>query len=167
MRSLSEQLRQSARYHVDTAHGDFLSEMARAVAELEQRQLDHNVRDFHLKLGYPAPESVVMPFGAEADQLLRFRRSLLLEEVGELTESMGKRSLSDIAAETVDVVYVALGTLVSLGVPFRPFWDDIHRANMEKIPNPSGGKALKGPTWNPPRPSKVLHRIRTSGEVRS
>ena len=73
-------------------------------------------------------------------------------------------SLARIAAESADLVYVVVGTVVALGMPFMPFWRDVHRANMAKEQNPAGGKPIKPEGWIAPNPQKVLYRIRQHPE---
>lgn len=43
------------------------------------------------------------------------------------------QSLAGQADALVDLVYVALGTAVMLGLPWDPLWDDVQRANMAKV----------------------------------
>lgn len=63
--------------------------------------------------------------------------------------------LGDVA-ETVDglcdLIYVALGTAVAMGVDLWPVFREVHRSNMTKTPGDvrDDGKINKGPTYSPP-----------------
>lgn len=121
-----------------------LWDAAREVDDLV-RPLDEDVKRFHIKFGHPAPANPVLPKRAVMD----FRKALIREECEELCAAIDARDLGRIAQEAVDVVYVALGTLVMCGLRLAPFWEVVHRANMAKVSNP-GGKPLKPEGWVKP-----------------
>lgn len=73
----------------------------------------------------------------------------------------GRQDLAAQADALIDLDYVAKGTGVMLGLPWRALWDDVHRANMakstmrgsdgillEKIGKPKG--------WEPPHTEAIL-----------
>lgn len=105
-----------------------------------------DVSDFHKKFGHPAPDEPRLP----TLELMAFRKKLLREECEELCAAIDARNPSAIAAEAIDLVYVAVGTLVMCGLPFSSFWRLVQAANMAKAPNPSGGKPLKPEGWQKP-----------------
>jgi len=154
---LSQNLEVASRYATNAAHEGFLLDCVKQAKTLEDHGLEDDVRDFHEKFDHPAPDGVMLPHG---NNLLEFRIRLIEEEVGELIEAIRERSLASIAGEAVDVVYVVVGTLVALGVPFMPFWKAVHRANMGKEPNPEGGKPIKPEGWCPPRLGRLLYNLR-------
>ena len=119
--------------------------------------LDDDVRAFHKKFGHPAPKFAVLP----SDEVRAFRVKLIQEECHELCEALGRGSLSDIAAEAIDLLYVVIGTLVVCGLKVRPFWSLVQSANMMKIPNPDGGKPLKPAGWTKPDCAGLIKTIRT------
>lgn len=43
------------------------------------------------------------------------------------------KDIDDQADALIDLVYVAMGTAVMMGLPWEQLWDDVHRANMEKV----------------------------------
>jgi predicted HAD superfamily Cof-like phosphohydrolase len=54
-----------------------------------------------------------------------------------------------------DLIYVAVGTAISLGIPIDDVFAEVHRSNMSKT-GPDGkairradGKILKGPNYSP------------------
>jgi len=105
-----------------------------------------DVSAFHRKFGHPAPVDPHLP----SLELMSFRKKLLREECEELCAAIDARDPGAIAAEAVDLVYVAVGTLVMCGLKFSPFWDLVQAANMAKAPNPTGGKPLKPAGWKKP-----------------
>ena len=91
---------------------------------------------------------------------LEERISFLLEEVSELTTASDAQDLAGIADALVDIVYVAKGTAVMLGLPWAQLWNEVHRANMEK----EGGATtrhrkdlVKPPGWRPPDLTEILY----------
>lgn len=87
--------------------------------------------------------------------LIRFRMRLIREEYEELMRELGgllhttqpavaRDRLRKVLQESVDLCYVAEGTAVSLGLPFDEAFAAVHRSNMTKSVNPTGGKAIKG-----------------------
>lgn len=153
---LSILLDEAAAMGSSPAHSGFLRDCAVKARGLETRgELQEDVTAFHDKFGHRVG---LLPFLPGDETWWQFRGRLLAEEVNELQEAMAQRDLAAIAQESVDVVVVVLGTLVGLGIPFMPFWRDVHRANMSKEPNPAGTqlKPVKPKGWNPPRPKRVL-----------
>lgn len=158
---LSDALSSAADHSTSPPNTGFLRECARRAGELEysaSRSVDSDVRDFHLKFGHPAPE---FPVRHVERSLADFRIKLIREECEELCEAIVSRSMSKIAAEACDLVYVVVGTLVALGMPLMPFWRDVQRANMAKKINPAGGKPLKPVGWVGPNPARVLYNTKT------
>lgn len=147
------------------------------------------VRRFHLATGQPAPSTPTMP-DAET-RALRVR--LLLEEVLEYANASGlavhvdgaalgggcdfevrpyrdQPELAEMAHEATDVLYVALGAFVSMGVPARECFDEVGAANLRKAPGGvatvrADGKVLKPEGWVGPDVGAVLSRIATSPAV--
>jgi predicted HAD superfamily Cof-like phosphohydrolase len=123
-----------------------------AAAELRRtarhvRPWNEDVRDFQLRFGHFVSSRPTLP---DRD-VMALRQRLINEEFKELYQALESRDLPEIARESVDLVYVVLGTMESCGLEFRPFWDTIHAANMLKMPNPErNGKTLKPPGWVKP-----------------
>lgn len=71
----------------------------------------------------------------------------------------GDQNLDGQADALVDLVYVALGTAVQMGLPWTKLWDDVHRANMTKVRGASDRAhvdVVKPPGWQPPRTAEIL-----------
>lgn len=117
------------------------------------RPWNEDVRDFQAKFRHFVASRPTLP---DRD-VMALRQRLIHEEFQELYAALESRDLPEIARESVDLVYVVLGTMESCGLEFRPFWDMIHEANMLKIPNPvPNGKTLKPEGWVKPDPSRLI-----------
>ena len=120
------------------------------------------VRNFHLALGLPT---------ADAPRLLVLRRtgerSKWMRE--ELDEFESATTISQQADAMVDLMYLAVGTLVEMGVPPGRVFELVHTANMGKR-WPDGaarldaeGKVLKPPAWPSPDPGIEAYVRELSG----
>ena len=137
-----------------------------------------NVRDFHQKfglLGFDTP-------GHLSSGKLKERIEFMQEELNEFIEGCGliyvtdtdspgtpvlrlvdtkdDQDLAKQADALVDLVYVALGTAVMLGIPWDWLWDDVQRANMAKVRGVTHrGHAVdvcKPPGWQGPQTQRIL-----------
>ena len=63
----------------------------------------------------------------------KFRFGFLHEELRELAEAQAAGDLPGVADALVDLVYVAHGTAVMMGLPWEALWNEVHRANMRKV----------------------------------
>lgn len=110
---------------------------------------------------------------------LKERVEFLLEELQELAEGCGleidavaggvgvinngqvEQDLAQQADALVDLVYVALGTAVQLGLPWEALWDDVQRANMSKVRGMTKRghqvDVTKPEGWRGPRTHEILH----------
>lgn len=94
-----------------------------------------------------------------AKSYLRRRIECMKEELKEFEDAVEKGDLPEQADALVDLVYFAKGTAVAMGLPWSELWDDVHRANMEKIPGAterSPVDAIKPPGWHPPNTRELL-----------
>lgn len=96
--------------------------------------------------------------------LLGFRAALVEEEYQEINDALHKISFAynyenqcELLDGLVDLVYVAVGFAVALGLPFDDAFREVHRANMAKVDPDTGkvtkdadGKVLKPANWTPP-----------------
>ena len=88
-----------------------------------------DVLAFHRKFELPNPDH---PTLLDEDTML-FRHKFMLEELREFREAMEDGNLSLAADALVDLVYVAMGTGVMMGLPWQAIWDAVQTANMMKI----------------------------------
>ena len=79
-------------------------------------RLGDSVYSFHERFGLPTVahegEDVIL-------EALRRRLALLSEEVGEHARELNKGNVRDAVSEAVDIAYVALGTVLVLGIEGR------------------------------------------------
>lgn len=121
-----------------------------------EKMYEEMLQEFHLKYGHWLEGE---PTTAIPNAVRELRIRLMDEELKETTEAMLNRDLVEIADGLADLVYVALGTAVSYGIPFDRVFREVHRSNMTKTPpvttNPGSGekygtKTPKGPDFTPP-----------------
>jgi hypothetical protein len=118
------------------------------------------LREFHSTAGLTLPDCPTLNIGAEfvSDEV---RQKMLDSEVQELRDAVAARDLTGIADALADIVYVAIGTAVTYGLPFDAILAEVHRSNMTKF-LPDGpvingeGKIIKGPGYEPPRIAGIL-----------
>ena len=88
-----------------------------------------DVKKFHEKFG--------LLVGRKPQRLtirkMKERIEFLQEELDELKSAVESDNFPEQADALVDIVYVALGTAVMMGLPWKSLWDDVQRANMEKV----------------------------------
>lgn len=92
------------------------------------------VKDFHLKFGVPTDEDVDGPYLPSRD-VVEYRARFLQEELDEFISSAHEGDLEGAADALVDLVYVAYGTALLLGISpacWHELFSDVQRANMAK-----------------------------------
>ena len=110
------------------------------------------VRVFHERMGYTVSERPQVRDLAERLQ----RAELMQEELDEYVEAVKAGDLPEMADALADLAYFVYGTAVVLGVDLAPIILATHEANMQKIPAPDGGKAMKPPGWRHPDVAALL-----------
>lgn len=118
------------------------------------------VLEFHRHFGLPARSTPVdrLP-QAEVD----LRRRLLTEEYREYLVAADADDLVSVADALADMVYVIYGTALHYGIDLDGVLAEVHRSNMTKTGH-DGGKATKGPGYQPPDIAAVLNTQRTTAE---
>jgi hypothetical protein len=98
-------------------------------------------------LGLHIPEKPERLGDARRDFALRF-----IEE--ELEEFRTSETIEDDADALIDLIYVAVGRLVEMGLPASAMFEEVHNANMAKVrgelskrPGSMGYDATKPPGW--------------------
>jgi predicted HAD superfamily Cof-like phosphohydrolase len=99
-----------------------------------------DVFQFHTKFGLPYP---VKPQLLEQD-VMEFRHKFMEEELDEMTSAYMAGDLAGVADALIDLVYVAMGTAVMMGLPWQLLWDEVQRANMSKMRAESVQDSLAG-----------------------
>lgn len=100
--------------------------------------------------------------------LFNYRAKFLLEETNEFIDANRDGNLADAADALVDIVYVALGTAVMMGLPWQRLWDEVQRANMDKqrVLDISKSKrhspydVIKPEGWRPPDLAAILEAFK-------
>ena len=120
------------------------------------------VREFHEAFG------VAIDQNATGD-LRKLRADLLAEECEEARFALIAEDLHAIAKELADVVIVAYGSAISLGIDLDKAVALVHASNMSKLvdgkPVMRGdGKVLKGPNYRPPDMSAAVRALREAGQ---
>lgn len=139
------------------------------------------VRQFHEAFGETQPERPTLLSDEEA----AMRCQLLVEEVKEFIAAMGcaiwtggvrgivvestagrmnetEPNLVAAAHELADILYIAFGTAVKMGLPMAEVFAEVHAANMRKVEGPGlpkrrpDGKILKPEGWQPADVAKIL-----------
>jgi dCMP deaminase len=88
-----------------------------------------DVDAFHEKFGLPRGGQ---PHVLDPDQL-QFRVRFMQEELDEFVACSTTGDLPGAADGIADLVYVALGTAVMMGIPMDDVWREVQRANMSKV----------------------------------
>ena len=100
-----------------------------------------DVRAFHDKFGVP-----MSPVPALLDtEAVRFRIKFMQEELNEFIECHDSLDIHGSADALVDLVYVAIGTALKMGLPWPALWAEVQRANLEKrLAKPDGSDSKRG-----------------------
>lgn len=87
------------------------------------------------------------------------RTDFMQEELNEFKLGARNADLSAMADALVDLVYVAKGTALEMGLPWEELWQDVQRANMGKVPAATArmaNDAIKPPGWVGPQTEDIL-----------
>lgn len=111
-----------------------------------------DVKAWHEAFGATVNDSPVLPTADDK----RLRLSLMWEEMGEVERAMNDQDIVGIADGIADLIWVALGTAITYGIPIDKVWEEVKRSNFSKM-EPDGtihrradGKILKPASWTPP-----------------
>ncbi len=117
-----------------------------------------DVRAFHEATNTPVAERMVKLDPARA----KLRQRLVYEECQEFLAAVSCGDQVEMADGIVDLIYVAIGAALEMGIPLQAVWDEIHASNMRKA-GPDGkcrvrgdGKVLKPDGWTAPDVEGVL-----------
>jgi len=117
------------------------------------RIAQEKVEAFHEKIGEYVAERPEVGDVEAGNRRYEFMR----EELAEYRTALDRGDLVGIADALADLQYVLLGTALHHGIQLEPVFNEVHRSNMTKTPNPGSFKnALKGPTYEPPRLTEIL-----------
>lgn len=74
------------------------------------------------------------------------------EELDEFVEAYQQQDHAKVLDALVDLVYVALGTAVMMGVDFNAAWTLVHEANMAKLRAKRAEESKRGTTYDVVKP---------------
>lgn len=132
-----------------------------------------DVQAFHEATGLPVGDLTAAPVWQDR----RLRAELILEEAMETIEALGFNVTAEVWESVndepdwvgfidglCDLIYVACGAAVTMGIDLDPFWDEVQRANMGKAGGPvrADGKVLKPEGWRGPDIEGTLDRVLSS-----
>lgn len=110
------------------------------------------VLQFHRHFSVPYKERPTLL----SEDRVQIRSEWMQEEIQEFLAS---QSLDEQADAMIDLIYLALGTLVEMGVRPEELFHIVHEANMSKLwadgkPHyrETDGKVIKPPSWQDPAP---------------
>jgi predicted HAD superfamily Cof-like phosphohydrolase len=106
-----------------------------------------------LKNNYPEK----ITFSEVAGQCAEF----LHEEANELQEAYDARDVPKIIDSLVDYIYYAIGMAYQMGVDIRPYFLEVHLANMDKVHDPDAvpgvnKRVIKPEGWQEPRIAEIM-----------
>lgn len=110
------------------------------------------VKEFHKAFSVPVSDRPAkLP-----DERVTKRSDWMMEELDEFKTAS---SIEDQADAMIDLIYLALGTLVEMGIKPDRLFHIVHEANMSKLWadgkvhfRKTDGKVLKPPQWQDPQP---------------
>ena len=117
---------------MEIERGDFVGAVSR---------LGDSVYSFHDRFGIPTLDDEDRDTVLET---LRRRLSLLSEEVGEHARELNRGNVDDAVSEAIDVAYVALGTVLTLGNAGRDACYSISDKNDAKTLATHGSRSATG-----------------------
>lgn len=127
--------------------------------------VEEALREFHTTYGLVVRDEPI-DFSHENDEdaeLFQLRWNLVQEEHEEFQTAWVGEDLIKLADAICDLVYVLVGTAISLGIPFDRCFAEVQRSNMSKLGEDGkpivreDGKILKGPFFSPPNLARIIY----------
>jgi predicted HAD superfamily Cof-like phosphohydrolase len=142
---------------------------------MSDKNWERNVAAFHKATGQPVS---FVPDMRPDPRLVDMRMALITEEFDEtidallhlkrpdLTPALRVHYMAEAIDGLADLIYVCLGTGLALGLPVSEVWDEVQRANMDKVSGPvrQDGKRLKPPGWSPPAIERIVRELLAESE---
>ena len=117
------------------------------------------VEEFHKEIGQPNRTK----YKRLTEDRWAVRARLIAEEAAELAEAFtfsGQNRVLCVLKESMDLIYVILGTFVELGLDHRPFFQEVHESNMSKVDGHlENGKWIKPDNYKKADMLKVLKDV--------
>jgi predicted HAD superfamily Cof-like phosphohydrolase len=132
--------------------------------DMDKDTLIKDIDAFHKKFKFEKNDKVDIP---DNNELVNFRTSFLVEELSEYTQAITKKDAAGALDALVDIVYIALGTAWLFNLPFEKAWQEVQKANMNKIRTKSKSKkrgtsfdVVKPKGWRPPDIEQIIDEER-------
>jgi len=109
-----------------------------------------DVESFHAKFHITPRFAIPTPLGAFPGATGRERVRHLGEELDELRKACANGDVAKQADALADLIYVALGTALMMGLPWTQVWDAVHAANMRKVDATGPKQVAKPAGWQDP-----------------
>ncbi len=125
------------------------------------KTIEYSLKEFHnimdtVKKPFPSRRKKFKRgwHNIENKGLMTLRESLFLEELKEFGIAYDTKDKQNMLKEACDIVYVLVGWLVELGLPFNKAFAIVHENNMTKFPDGAitqreDGKILKPDSYVP------------------
>ena len=126
---------------------------------MEQITNFEKVGDFMEAFGQEVLYMPVMP----NTNLAALRLDLINEEVQELRDGLGKKSMLEIADALTDILYVVYGAGHAFGIDLDKCFEEVQNSNMSKLGEDGkpiyneSGKVMKGPKYFKPDLTKFVN----------
>jgi predicted HAD superfamily Cof-like phosphohydrolase len=123
------------------------------------KSVEESVKEFHAKYGHLINK---LPTIYIPENVKDLRKKLITEEYCEVIKAFGDNDIVEIADGLADLVYVAIGTAISYGIPFDRIFHEVHLSNMTKTPSKAyegqkyGEVNPKGPDFKRPEIGQIL-----------
>lgn len=107
-----------------------------------------DITDFHIVYGCPISDITM----SDTEEI-ELRRKLIEEEYVEVMCAIKNRDSENLLKELCDLVYVTVGTAISMGYDFNEAFRRVHESNLSKLGEDGkpiirdDGKILKGPKY--------------------
>ena len=120
-----------------------------------------DVRAFYEK--FQQPMSITPTTNLVTPTRIAERAAFMQEELNEFNQGAVTNDLAAMADALIDLVYVAKGTAIEMGLPWEELWQDVQRANMAKVIGTThrGIKidVAKPPGWVGPHTEEILKQF--------
>jgi hypothetical protein len=118
-----------------------------------------DVRAFYEKFKQPVGQRPSAMFCTVDRGYERVR--FMQEELDEFKVGLQRHNAALMADALIDLVYVAKGTAIEMGLPWEELWMDVQRANMAKVVGRThrniGIDVAKPPGWVGPKTDEILN----------
>ena len=123
----------------------------------------NDVLEFHKKFGLLTNARPGMLSHKKVQERLEF----LQEELDEFNAAVDSKNLAGQADALIDLVYVALGTAIMMGLPWQALWQDVQKCNMAKVRGISHRNhavdCVKPDGWVQPDTNTILYAFKNVG----